>query len=163
MLLVLSVILCTSPLVVSAAAEQTSAKAPQGSGKKKLLLFAKNPATWAIVKGGATGKLIYREKNGVFVLNAAGLLPRSAYALVRYADVPPQVDILARGESDHRGNLELRGVWRTWMKKFWVVPGEDAVGKAGEAGSLRAWRPDRYLFEEKQLGIPCDCPEPEEP
>lgn len=158
-LVLLSLLLCAAPV----AAEQVPAKAPQGSGKKKLLLFAKNPATWAIVTGGATGRLVYREKNGAFTLTAAGLRPRSAYALVRYADAAPHVDILARGESDHRGNLELHGVWHTWLKKFWVVPGEDALGKAGGAGSLRAWRPENYLFEEKQLGIPCDCPEPEEP
>ncbi|QEM67636.1 hypothetical protein FO488_05365 [Geobacter sp. FeAm09] len=162
-LLLLSFLLCAVPAVVCAGTEQAPMKTPQGSGKKKLLLFAKNPATWAIVTGGATGRLVYREKTGAFVLNAAGLRPRSAYALVRYADVPPRVDILARGESDQRGNLELHGVWHIWMKKFWVVPAEDVAGRAGEAGSLRAWRPERYLFEEKQLGIPCDCPEPEEP
>jgi hypothetical protein len=30
---------------------------------------------------------------------------------------------------------------------------EDVVGRVGEAGSLRAWRPERYLFKEKMLGI----------
>ncbi|GFE62635.1 hypothetical protein [Geobacter sp. AOG2] len=162
-LLVLSFILCVVSVAICAGAEQVPAKTPLGGGKKKLLLFAKNPATWSIVKGGAGGKLVYGETTGAFTLNAAKLRPRSAYALVRYADVPPRVDIVARGESDRRGNLELRGVWRNWTKKFWVVPAEDVAGKNGEAGSLRAWRPDRYLFEEKQLGVPCDCPEPEEP
>jgi hypothetical protein len=133
------------------------------SGKKKLLLCAKNPATWTIVKNGANGKLVYNETTGVFSFNAVKLLPRTNYALVRYADAPPKADILVRGMSDERGRIELNGVWRNWSKKFWLVPGEDALGKAGEAGSLRAWRPERYLFEEKQLGIPCNCPEPEEP
>lgn len=133
------------------------------SGKKKLLLFAKNPATWTIIKGGASGKLVYREANGTFTLTAAGLLPRTSFTLVRYADVPPQVEILATKESDKQGNLELSGLWRNWTKKFWLVPAEDVSGKVGETGRLIAWRPDRYLFEEKPLGIACVCPESEEP
>ncbi|MDD2539774.1 MAG: hypothetical protein PHH28_01870, partial [Desulfuromonadaceae bacterium] len=36
------------------------------SGKKKLLLFTKNPATWAIVKNGASGKMSYHESTGSF-------------------------------------------------------------------------------------------------
>jgi hypothetical protein len=133
------------------------------SGKKKLLLFAKNPATWAIVKGGASGKLVYRESSGAFSLSAAGVKPRSFYTLVRYADTPPQVEILATGESGRSGNLELSGVWQNWTKKFWLVPSVDVKAKVGNAGALTAWRPDRYLFEEKPLGVACVCPEPEEP
>ncbi len=134
-----------------------------GSGKKKLLLFAKNPAIWTIVKGGGNGKLVYREATGEFTLTASRIVPRSSYTLVRYADTPPQVDILATKESDTRGNLEMSGVWHSWIKKFWLVPTEDVKGTVGSVGSLTAWRPDRYLFEEKPLGIACLCPEPEEP
>lgn len=133
------------------------------SSKKKLLLFAKSPATWTIIKGGASGKLVYREANGAFTLTAAGLQPRLSYTLVRFADVPPLVEILATKESDKQGSLEVSGVWHNWTKKFWLVPSEDVSGKIGEAGRLIAWRPDRYLFEEKPLGIACLCPEPEEP
>jgi hypothetical protein len=43
------------------------------------------------------------------------------------------------------------------------VAAEDVRGTTGEAGTMTAWRPGRYLFEEKELGIPCDCPEPDEP
>jgi hypothetical protein len=57
----------------------------------------------------------------------------------------------------------LHGVWRNWSKKFWLVAGDDVSGNVGESATLRAWRPEKYLFEEKPLGIPCDCPEPEEP
>ncbi len=133
------------------------------SGKKKLLLFTKNPATWDIVKNGVSGKMVYRELTGAFSLTAAGLTPRSSYTLVRYADTPPQVEILATRVSDTRGTLELSGVWRNWTKKFWLVPSEDVKGKVGAAGTLVNWRPERYLFEEKPLGIACSCPEPEEP
>lgn len=146
----------------SLAAEQGSRLPAAGGGRKSLQLFAKNPATWTIVKGGASGRLIYREASGAFALTAAGLSQRAPYALVRFADAPPKVEILARGSSDERGRLDLSGVWRNWTRKFWLVAGEDVAGDAGGAGSLRAWRPDRYLFEEKILGIECACPETEE-
>jgi len=136
---------------------------PAPVGKKKLLLFAKNPSTWAIAGNGGRGTLLYRETGGAFSLTASGLQRQSAYALVRYADAPPAVDVLARGTSSEQGTLQLAGAWRNWTKKFWLVSGDDVVGSVGSSGSLRAWRPERYLFEEKQLGVPCNCPEPEEP
>ncbi len=106
--------------------------------------------------------LVYREATGTFTLSATGLHARSSYALVRYADAPPKAEILARGISDAHGTLEINGIWKNWTKKFWVVPGEDVAGTVGENGSLKAWHPEKYLFEEKPLGIPCNCPEPEE-
>jgi hypothetical protein len=153
-------------LLLSAAlclAADSPAKPASGSGKKKLLLFAKNPADWSIVRNGASGTLRYRPAGGAFTLSAAGLRPQAAYALIRYADAPPHAEILARGASNGRGQLELSGSWQNWTKKFWLVAGEDLEGRAGSAGRLIAWRPERYLFEEKQLGISCNCPEPEEP
>jgi|GEM_PF-1189500 len=144
-------------------APRASAKSPLTGGKKKLLLFAKNPATWSIVTGGASGKLVFREAIGDFTFKAAELNPRSPYALVRYAAGPPRAEIVARGSSDGRGGLALSGVWRNWSEKFCLVSGEDVAGSVGGAGTLRAWRPERYLFEEKPLGVPCACPEPEEP
>ncbi|MBJ6725147.1 hypothetical protein [Geomesophilobacter sediminis] len=134
--------------------------APAKSGKKRLLLFAKNPSSWTVVKGGANGNLLYRASTGDFTLAAQGLAPRSRYALIRYADRPPQAEVLARGTSDDRGRLALRGRWENWTRKFWLVSGEDVEGTHGSA-RLVNWRPERYLFEEKQLGTPCDCPEPE--
>ncbi len=119
---------------------------------KELLLFAKNPADWSIVNGGS-GRMIYRESTGAFILNASGLHPRACYALIRYSDDPPSAEILARGTSDEHGALELAGFWKNWTRRFWLVSGEDVIGGVGKTGSLRDWRPDRYLFEEKQLGI----------
>lgn len=144
-------------------AAEPGSKTASGSGKKKLLLFAKNPETWSIIKSGGKGKLVYRESTGDFSLTASGLEPRSAYALIRYADTPPKGEVLARGVSDGQGSLALTGNWRNWTKKFWLVAGEDVSGSPGEAGTMTAWRPQRYLFEEKPLGIACNCPEPEEP
>jgi hypothetical protein len=161
--LMLMVCLLSGLFVMSChAADPVPTEAAAG-GKKNLRLFAKNPATWAIVKGGASGRLTYREASGAFMFAAAGLHPRVSYALVRYADAPPKGEILARGTSDERGKLELNGVWRNWTKKIWLVAGEDVTGSVGEAGTMRAWRPERYLFEEKPLGVACACPEPEEP
>jgi hypothetical protein len=150
---VLSVLLCVLSVMGCHAA----------SGKKKLRLLAKNPATWAIVKGGPGGEMIYHEVTGVYSLAAAGLQPRSSYALVRVDEGVPKAEILSRGMSNGQGRLELNGSWRNWTRKFWVVSGDDVVGKTGENGSLKAWHPERYLFEEKPLGIACACPEPEEP
>jgi hypothetical protein len=145
------------------AAEDAPRKAAGACGKRKLLLFAKNPTDWSITRGGASGQLVYRSSSGAFTLHASRLRPRSGFALVRVADIPPQAEILARGTSDSRGNLELQGTWHNWSNKFWLVVGEDVAGATGTAGTLKSWRPERYLFEEKQLGVACACPEPEEP
>lgn len=130
-----------------------STKPAVRGGKKKLQLFAKNPSTWTIIKGGATGSIIYREATGEFTLNAIGLRPRAPYALVRFAADPPIVEILTKGVSDDLGKLELRGTWHNWTRKFWLVTGEDVEGRIGESGKMLAWHPDRYLFEEKKLGV----------
>jgi hypothetical protein len=133
------------------------------TGKKKLLLFAKNPVTWDIVKGGAGGKMVYHEASGAFSLTATGLNPKATYAVVRVDEGKKTATALARGNSDTKGRLKLNGVWHDWTKKFWVVPGDDVTGRIGEAVTLNAWHPEQYLFEEKPLGIVCACPEPEEP
>jgi len=140
-------------------AAEPGPKAPSIAKMKELLLSAKDPVTWTIVKGGR-GTLIYREATGTFTLNAMGLYPHAPYALIRYADAPPKVEVLARGNSNGRGQLRLAGVWKNWTRKFWLVSGEDVAGKVGTAGAFQTWRPARYLFEEKQLGIPCQCTAP---
>jgi hypothetical protein len=98
----LSALLALNCSAGSAFSTQT---APAGSGKNKLLLFAKSHANWAIVKSGGSGKLVYREASGNFTLTAIGLHPRTSYAFVRYADAPPDAEILARGSSDAHGKL----------------------------------------------------------
>lgn len=151
--------LCAAPCL----AAPKPLKPPVVTGKKKLLLFAKNPDTWKIVKMGAHAKMVYHAASGVFTLNAAGLRPRTAYTLVRFAGEAPKVELLAAGESDRSGGLKLAGKWHDWTKKFWIVPTSDVNGTIGGNGTLTAWRPNLYLFEEKELGIPCNCPEPDEP
>lgn len=162
-LLLLLIMLALTGPANAAAPGEAARKLATGTGKKKLLLFAKDPATWQIVRGGASGKLVYRESRGTFTLSAAGLQPRAAYALVRIEEQPPGGQVLARGVSDGKGRIELGGIWHDWTRKFWLVAGEDVSGAVGGPAALRAWHPGRYLFEEKPLGVPCDCPEPEEP
>ncbi|GFO61336.1 hypothetical protein GMST_36610 [Geomonas silvestris] len=162
-LLLLLIMLGVTGAANAAAPGEAAGNLATGTGKKKLLLFAKDPANWQIVRGGASGKLIYRESRGRFTLSAKGLKPRAAYALVRIEETPPGGQVLARGISDGQGRIELGGIWRDWTRKFWLVAGEDVSGAVGGPAALRAWHPSRYLFEEKPLGVPCDCPEPEEP
>ncbi|GFO68401.1 hypothetical protein GMLC_19800 [Geomonas limicola] len=162
-LLVLLLVLGMGTPGNAAAPGEGAGRGATGTGKKKLLLFAKDPATWQVVRGGASGKLVYRESRGTFTLSAAGLQPRAAYALVRIEEEPPAGQVVARGVSDSQGRIELTGTWRDWTRKFWLVSGEDVSGTVGGPAALRAWHPGRYLFEEKPLGVPCDCPEPEEP
>ena len=150
LLLLSSLFLAFSAIAGIAAAPDS--KAPVSSGTKQLLLYAKNPATWTIVKTGGNGKMVYHESTGAFTLTASGLSSRASYALIRYASDPPRVEILGRGMSDERGRMILTGFWQKWTRKFWLVAGEDVVGSAGQAGSLRAWRPEKYLFEEKLIG-----------
>ena len=161
-ILILSVMVLAFSALPCHAADRAR-KAPVSTGKKKLLLFAKNPATWKIVRGRGNGKMVYHAASGAFTLNASGLRSGTAYTLVRYADEAPKVELLAGGESDRQGRLRLAGTWRDWTKKFWLVTTKDVQGTAGMAGTLTAWHPERYLFEEKPLGISCDCPEPDEP
>jgi hypothetical protein len=149
--------LAASLVLLAALAAQASPQKPVDAFPKTLLMFAKNPSTWSIVSKGAHGKLIYRD-SGAFNLTASRLSPRSAYALIRFSDPPPRGEIIARGTSDARGILVLHGEWRNWSKKFWLLAGEDVSGAPGEVATLKAWHPERYLFEEKELGVPCnDC------
>lgn len=131
-------------------------------GTKKLQLFAKNPATWAIVKGGASGAMSYRETTGAFSLTAVGLASRMSYALIRLDEAARRVEILSKGVSDGSGRLGLSGIWQNWNGKFWVVTGDDLTAAGDKTFTFRAWHPDRYLFEEKPLGIACACPDAEE-
>lgn len=164
LLLVAALLGTAGPLPCAAAPKPAKqAPAPVVTGKKKLLFFAKNPATWKIVKGGGHAKMVYHAASGAFTLTAAGLRPDSAYTLIRFAGEAPKVELLAAGESDRKGGLKLAGTWHDWTKKFWIVPTSDVSGTIGGSGTLTAWRPKFYLFEEKELGIPCNCPEPDEP
>lgn len=147
-----------SALVAMLIAVPTCVAAGPASGEKTLLLYAKNPATWRIVEAGGAGRLRYAETTGRFSFAAWGLAAETEYALVRHADDPASGRILARGVSDRQGALQLSGSWQDWTQKFWLVPAADLTLQ-GDRARLTNWHPERYLFENKLLGIPCDCDE----
>lgn len=129
-------------------------------GKKSpdrfLYLYQKDPATWLRIKNGAWGKLTFNEYSAKFVLEAYGLVPRMAYALIRATGPRPYAHVVARGTANIQGRLSLQGSWPEWTLRFWVVKGDDVIGKAGDFGpksldTFKAWNPKQYLFESKVL------------
>ena len=122
----------------------------------RLYLYAKDPATWQVIKGGAWAELTINRPSGKFTLAAHGLLPKTEYALVRNAGQAPEGQVLARIFTDRRGDFRATGVWREWKEKFWVVLGKDLQGnphdfKPGMRAVLKDWHPQQYLFESEIL------------
>lgn len=122
----------------------------------RLNLYAKDPATWQVIEGGARGELLIQRPSGRFELNVYGVRPNTEYALVHYEGKPPFGQVLVRGLSDVRGNFNIMGTWQRWTRKFWVVPSTDLRGrsenfKPGMNDELKTWRPTEYLFESEEL------------
>lgn len=124
--------------------------------QQTLALYAKDPDTWKIRPGGASGTLEFDGQSGRFTFTARQLQPDNGYLLVRYAGGLPIADLLAEGVTDGRGGLRLSGTWRDWTGKIWLVTARDLVATAGRVRPA-AWHPEEYLFEEKVLGVPCTC------
>jgi hypothetical protein len=109
-----------------------------------------------VVEKGAWGKLTFNECATKFILDAYGLTSRLEYALIRATGPRPYAHVVARGNTDNKGELHLSGSWPEWTLRFWVVKGEDVRGKAGDFGSgsldtFKAWNPTHYLFESEVL------------
>ncbi len=126
------------------------------STDRHLYLYQKDPTTWLRIKNGAWGKLTFNEYSTKFVLDARGLVPHMAYALIRATGPRPYAHVVARGTSDNKGHLYLRGFWPEWTLRFWVVKGDDVIGKPGDIGpgsldTFKAWNPKHYLFESEVL------------
>jgi len=133
----------------------------KGSQVWRLNLFAKNPATWQIIEGGATGEITICRTTGSFRLKAVGLHPYTEYALVRYQGRPPFGQVLMRIITDKDGTVTSAGSWKQWTGKFWLVLGKDLKGypdkfKTGMQDKLKAWRPAEYLFESEELRADTD-------
>ena len=124
--------------------------------QKTLKLFAKNPATWKIVPGGAKGLLSFDESTGRFTFTAEKLRPLKEYSLVRHNDGETLGDLLAAGRTDQAGRLSLTGTWQVWRGKVWLVPSEHTAPSSGRL-RLTAWRPKLVLFEEKVLAVAYPC------
>lgn len=126
------------------------------SPQRRLSLFAKDPATWQIIAEGARGTLSFDRESGAFTFIASRLHPDTGYLLVRPMDGAVSGDLLAMGTSGRTGELRLSGTWRDWSGKIWLIPSAD-VSLIGRRGALSAWHPEQILFEEKVLGVPCEC------
>lgn len=126
------------------------------SQDRHLYLYEKDPTTWLRIKNGAWGKLTFNEYSTKFVLDAHGLVPHMAYAMIRATGPRPYAHVVARGTADSKGRLHLRGSWPEWTLRFWVVKSDDVIGKAGDIGpgsldTFKAWNPKHYLFESEVL------------
>ena len=122
----------------------------------RLYLYAKNPMTWQVIKGGAWAELNINRPSGRFTIEAGGLLAKTEYALVRSAGQAQGGQVLARIVTDGRGKFRSSGIWREWTDKFWVVLGKDLQGNAqdfkpGMRDTLKDWHPKQYLFESEVL------------
>jgi hypothetical protein len=153
---------CLTALFAIALAQAAEPPAPvltrkQGpSPQGRLTLFAKDPATWRIIGEGPRGMLSFDRKSGAFSFVASRLRPDTGYLLVRQTGGTMSGDLLASGTTGRTGELRLSGTWREWSGKIWLVPAAD-VALSGRRGTLTAWHPEQILFEEKVLGIPCEC------
>ena len=126
------------------------------SPQRRLSLFAKDPTTWQIIGEGGRGTLSFNRESGAFTFVARRLHPNSGYALVRHTERTFSGDLLAQHATDQTGELKLSGTWREWSGKIWLVPVAD-ISVTGRRATLLAWHPEQILFEEKVLGIPCEC------
>jgi hypothetical protein len=118
--------------------------------ERTLTLYAKDPASWEVLGSGPSGTLFYNVATRIFSFTAVRLSPHTGYTLARYAGIPPYIDLLAQGKTDESGRLHLTGAWSDWTKKIWLVLSTD-VTRTGGYARMTAWRPDCYLFEEKEL------------
>jgi hypothetical protein len=120
-----------------------------------LYLYTKNPHTWEILQDKGEARLEFSREEGTFHLDARMLQPDTAYALIQHEPDYPTGSgyIIAAATSDSRGNLHLRGDWKRWKGKFWLVPQSNVSGKVGdkEPDRLKHWDPERYLFEGRVL------------
>ena len=149
-------------LVIGAAPVLAAGKSAPASKSKigHLYLYAKDPATWEIVPGGAWGKLKYNTSGPVFqyVFNGKKLMKNTEYSLVYYRDYVPEVwphpvTIIAQGKSNAGGNIHLGGKVDLGKDlpepgdvnagaKIWLVPTYHITD-----GLIVPWLPTEILFE----------------
>ena len=137
------------------------ANGPCGNGHDQLSLFEKDPATWAIVQGGASGKLEYDSAGPTFdfKFNGRKLNPNGAYTLIYYPDPWPGAGLfcLANGTANAYGKIQLEASVNPDSDlpitgdlnspagaKIWLVLSSD-VDCGGQ--QMVGWNPTEYLFE----------------
>jgi len=126
-----------------------------------LYLYAKNPADWSIVAGGAWGKMTYNLSGPEFavVFNGHGLQANTNYSLIYYADPWPGNHpgaLIASGTTNGGGEINLvnsvnlgmnlpgAGDANTTGAKIWLVLSDDYDASNTK---MIAWNPTEYLFE----------------
>lgn len=143
-------------------ARQLTAPAPGSTQLASTDLKEKNPVTWDVVPGGASGTLSYNTSGDTFnySFTASGLNPSTNYSLIYYADPWPGNNpgaLIGNGISNVSGVLNLSGSPELLMDlpklgdanypagaKIQLVLSSDydATNK-----KLTAWNPAEYLFE----------------
>ena len=86
---ILGIVVLLLALVAVPAMAASGKNGPAGkSNVGHLYLSEKDPSTWAIVDGGAWGKMKYNLSGSTFdfVFNGHGLQPNTDYSLIYYAD-----------------------------------------------------------------------------
>jgi len=115
-------------------------------GTQHLELYEKDPVTWEVVEGGASGRLTFSDR---FVFNGHGLEPATDYTLIRYEDLWPGNPVcLASGISNNGGNVHLSGEMLDGGSKVWLVLSGDVDCVNRE---MVGWNPSEYLFEYAEL------------
>jgi hypothetical protein len=135
-----------------------TAQSPGGKGQvSRLYLFAKDPVTGDIVKGGASGILSYKVPRNTevmerFAFTGNRLAPETDYSLICYPD--SGLIVLGRGKSDKSGYVHIEGSFN-----FGAIPiasGDNAKDSARvllvlsrDIGTYQmlGWTPSMYLFQ----------------
>jgi len=149
---------------LSLASEVALQKPPSGPAGKShvahLYLFEKDPNNWAVVWGGAWGKMKYNlwGPKFAFVFNGHRLAPGSDYTLIYYPDPWPGNGLiyLGSGQADMCGDVHIKGAVNTgdlpagydanygYGAKIWLALSSDVDCAAKQ---MIGWNPTQYLFE----------------
>jgi hypothetical protein len=155
------VLLTVALLVVVLAAPAAFAKSKDKADKNLVYVYAKNPLTWQIIEGGASGKMKYRPWGNKLKIRfkAQGLQPGVAYTLIYFPDPWPGHGLICLGEgvAADDGTLEMKEHFRAISElpiesdanypcgaKIWLVltTDVDCVNQV-----MLHWNPQNYLFQ----------------
>jgi hypothetical protein len=136
------------------------------AGNAQFVNLVEKDGAWNPVPDGASGKMMYKyNPNLMFVFNAEGVVPDTAYTLINYNDNAwggAEV-ILGSGVSDEFGVIHIKGAFSEELEfttytsgeysgsgaKVWLVPTSAMVGT-----QLNAWTPSAFLFETSLIPEP---------
>ena len=124
----------------------------------QLSFYQKDPASWNIVEGGASGKMKFSSFGGEFdfVFNGHCLQPGAAYSLIFYPGPwrGAGLSILGADVADKAGSIHITGsvagglAWGGSASSLWLVRSSDVNA---EECRLIGWKPEHYLFGHDML------------